>query len=33
MFSIEGAIIIILAIAMHLLVAAAAIKYLFFSKK
>jgi hypothetical protein len=33
MFSIEGVIIIILAIAMHLLVAAAAIKYLFFSKK
>mgnify|MGYP000518577089 CR=1 FL=1 len=28
----EGAIIIILAIAMHLLVAAAAIRYLFFSK-
>jgi hypothetical protein len=33
MFSNEGVIIIILAIAMHLLVAAAAIKYLFFSKK
>jgi hypothetical protein len=32
MFSTEGGIIIILAIAMHLLVAAAAIKYLFFSK-
>jgi len=33
LFSSEGTIIIILAIAMHLLVAAAAIKYLFFSKK
>jgi flagellar basal body-associated protein FliL len=33
MFSSEGTIIIILAVAMHLLVAAAAIKYLFFSKK
>jgi flagellar basal body-associated protein FliL len=33
LFSNEGTIIIILAIAMHLLVAAAAIKYLFFSKK
>jgi hypothetical protein len=32
MFSTEGGIIIILAIAVHLLVAAAAIKYLFFSK-
>jgi hypothetical protein len=32
MFSNEGAIIIFLAITMHLLVAAAAIKYLFFSK-
>jgi hypothetical protein len=33
MFSNEGAIIIVLVITMHLLVAAAAIKYLFFSKK
>jgi hypothetical protein len=33
MFSSEGTIIIVLAITMHLLVAAAAIKYLFFSKK
>jgi hypothetical protein len=33
LFSSEGTIIIILAIVMHLLVAAAAIKYLFFSKK
>jgi flagellar basal body-associated protein FliL len=33
LFSNESTIIIILAIAMHLLVAAAAIKYLFFSKK
>jgi hypothetical protein len=32
MFSTEGGIIIILAIAVHLLVVAAAIKYLFFSK-
>jgi hypothetical protein len=32
MFSNESAIIIVLAVAMHLLVAAAAIKYLFFSK-
>jgi len=32
MFSTEGGIITILAIAVHLLVAAAAIKYLFFSK-
>jgi len=33
MFSNEGAIIIILTVAMHLLIAAAAIKYLFFSKR
>ncbi|MEY4343001.1 MAG: hypothetical protein RL736_797 [Pseudomonadota bacterium] len=33
MFSNEGTIIIMVAIVMHLLVAAAAIKYLFFSKK
>jgi len=33
MFLNEGGIIIVLAIAVHLLVAAAAIKYLFFSKK
>jgi hypothetical protein len=33
MFSNEGAIIIVLATTVHLLVAAAAIKYLFFSKK
>jgi hypothetical protein len=33
MFSNEGAIIIILTVSMHLLIAAAAIKYLFFSKK
>jgi len=33
MFSNEGAIIIVLAVAMHLLIAAAAIKYLFFSKR
>ncbi|CAO6123746.1 hypothetical protein MCEMIHM21_00095 [Candidatus Pelagibacterales bacterium] len=33
MFSNEGAIIIILTVAMHLLIAAAAIKYLFFNKK
>jgi flagellar basal body-associated protein FliL len=33
MFSNEGAIIIILTVAMRLLIAAAAIKYLFFSKK
>jgi hypothetical protein len=33
MFSNEDGIIIVLAIAVHLLVAAAAIKYLFFSKK
>ncbi|CAN1592774.1 hypothetical protein MCEME33_00102 [Candidatus Pelagibacterales bacterium] len=33
MFSNEGGIIIILGVIFHLLVAAAAIKYLFFSKK
>jgi len=33
MFSNEGAIIIILTVAMHLLIAAAAIKYLFFNKR
>ena len=33
MFSNEGAIIIILTVAMHLLIAAAVIKYLFFSKR
>jgi len=33
MFSNEGAIIIILTVAMQLLIAAAAIKYLFFSKR
>ena len=33
MFSNEGAIIIILTVAMHLLIAAAAIKYLLFGKR
>ncbi|CAO6123780.1 hypothetical protein MCEGEM12_00095 [Candidatus Pelagibacterales bacterium] len=33
MFSAEGGIIILLGVIFHLLVAAAAIKYLFFSKK
>jgi hypothetical protein len=33
MFSTEGGIIILLGVIFHLLVAAAAIKYLFFSKK